>query len=169
MATLDTAKKRFSVRSYTDRKIPDDVLSRILEAGRIAPTAANFQPCRVLVIQSEQALAKLNKGANTYNAPLAFLVLSDTNRTWKRPFDGKRCTDIDASIVTTHMMLQATDENLGSVWICYFKKDVIKQEFNIPDNYEPVNILAVGYTDLEGDENRFDKARISVKEFAQII
>ncbi|MGN0902494.1 MAG: nitroreductase family protein [Succinivibrio sp.] len=169
MTTLDTARKRFSARNYKNKEISDEVLSRILEAGRIAPTAANLQPCRVMVIKSKEALSKLNHGANTYNAPVALLVLSDTSRTWKRPFDGKLCTDIDASIITTHMMLQATDEGLGSVWICYFKKDVICQEFNLPDGIEPVNILALGYTDLKGDEKRFTDARISIDEFAKTI
>lgn len=167
MSTLDTARKRFSARNFNSREIPDEILNRIIEVGRIAPTAANLQPCRVLVIKSEDAIAKLSQAANIYNAPVALLVVSDTKRTWKRPFDGKLCTDIDASIITTHMMLQATDEGLGSVWICYFKKDVLSREFNLPDNVEPVNILALGYTDLAGDENRFSSARISTEEFAK--
>ena len=62
-----------------------------------------------------------------------------------RPFDQKQTTDIDASILTDHMMLQATELGLGTVWVCYFKPDIVKKEFHLPDNLEPVNILVIGY------------------------
>lgn len=87
------------------------------------------------------------------------------NVAWKRPFDGKNTVDIDASIVTDHMMLQATELGLGTVWICYFKPDVLKKEFNIPDHVEPVNILAVGYAAGESSSpDRHDKLRKPLKE-----
>ena len=66
-------------------------------------------------------------------------------KAWTRPFDNKQTTDIDASILTDHMMLQATELGLGTVWVCFFKPDVIKKEFQLPDNLEPINILAIGY------------------------
>jgi len=82
-----------------------------------------------------------------------------------RPFDEKQTGDIDASILTDHMMLQATELGLGSVWICYFKPDVIRKEFNLPDDLEPVNILAVGYSDEEtADPERHSRTRIPVGE-----
>lgn len=67
---------------------------------------------------------------------LVIIVCSDRNTTWTRPFDGKKLTDIDASIITDHMMMEATDLGLGSVWICYFKPDVLKKEFVIPEGLE---------------------------------
>ncbi len=82
-----------------------------------------------------------------------------------RPFDKKQTTDIDASILTDHMMLQATELGLGSVWICYFKPDVIRREFGLPDHLEPVNILAVGYPNEEAaDLERHSQTRIPVEE-----
>lgn len=75
-------------------------------------------------------------------------------------------TDIDASIVTDHMMLQATALGLGSVWICYFKPDIVKKEFEIPDNLEPVNILAIGYAD---ESSTPTKNRKDMNEFAFFI
>lgn len=73
--------------------------------------------------------------------------------------------DIDASILTDHMMLQATELGLGTVWVCYFQPDVLKQEFNLPANLEPVNILVVGYSDEEdADTNRFDSQRIPMSQ-----
>ena len=62
-----------------------------------------------------------------------------------RPFDSKQTTDIDATILTDHMMLQATELGLGTVWVCYFRPDVIKKEFQLLENLEPVNILVIGY------------------------
>ena len=82
-----------------------------------------------------------------------------------QPFDKKQSGDIDASILTDHMMLQATELGLGTVWVCYFQPDVLKQEFNLPANLEPVNILVVGYSDEEdADTNRFDSQRIPMSQ-----
>lgn len=108
-------------------------------------------------------LAKLGRSANLYGAPLALIVCTNRNTVWKRPFDGKQTTDIDASIVTDHMMLQATALGLGSVWICYFQPDVLREEFQIPDNLEAVNILAIGY----GNETKVSmKDRKGMNQFA---
>lgn len=149
MDFLELAKKRYSVRSYTEKKVENEKLEAVLEAAHVAPTGANLQPQHLIVVQSDEGLNKLGKAANIYGAPLAVIVCSDTDITWKRPFDGKRMADIDASIVTDHMMLEAADLGLGSVWICYFKPDVLRTEFSIPDNLEPINILAVGYADTD--------------------
>ena len=82
-----------------------------------------------------------------------------------RPFDKKQTGDIDTSILTDHMMLQATELGLGSVWICYFKPDVIRREFGLPENLEPVNILAVGYSDEEAaDPERHKDMRIPISQ-----
>ncbi|WP_411680310.1 nitroreductase family protein [Clostridium thailandense] len=160
MDFLELAKKRYSVRKYEQKKVEEDKLLKILEAGRVAPTGANTQPQRIIVVQKEEGLGKLKKGANVYGAPLALIICADHNVAWKRPFDGKVITDIDASIVTDHMMLEATDLGLGTVWICYFDPNVIKKEFNLPENVEPVNILAVGYAKDESvSSDRHDKAR----------
>lgn len=151
MSFLDTAKKRYTVRSYTRQKVEKDKLDQILEAAHVAPTGANKQPQRLIVVQSEEGLARIGKGANIYGAPLAIIVCGNHEETWKRPFDGKKLTDIDASIVTDHMMMEATDLGLGSVWVCYFKPDVIRKEFNLPDYLEPVNILGIGYADTSSE------------------
>lgn len=161
MDFMDLAKQRFSVRKFTDAKVEEDKLEQILEAGRIAPTAANRQPQRILVLRETAGLEKAAKAANTYNAPLVLVICSDQQVVWKRPFDGKDMVDIDASIVTDHMMLQATELGLGSVWICYFKPDVLRQEFHIPDHLVPVNILAIGYNaGPQASPERHEQARL---------
>ncbi|MDE6907543.1 MAG: nitroreductase family protein, partial [Lachnospiraceae bacterium] len=77
----------------------------------------------------------------------------------------KQTVDIDASILTDHMMMEATELGLGSVWVCYFKPDVIRQEFRLPDTLEPINILAIGYANGNpADPERHQSQRISLNE-----
>ena len=162
--TLD-AKQRMSVRDYKETKVEPEKLEQILEAAHVAPTAANLQPIRLIAVQSEEGLAKISKAANIYGAPLAIIVCADHDKAWVRPFDQKQTGDIDASILTDHMMLQATELGLGTVWVCYFKPDVLRKEFDLPANLEPVNILVVGYSDEgTGDPNRFNKQRIPMSQ-----
>lgn len=161
MNFLDNAKKRYSVRSYKSQKVEQEKLDLILEAAHVAPTAANLQPVRLIVVQEKEGLAKIEKAANIYNAPLAVIVCADHSTAWTRPFDKKQTGDIDASIVTDHMMLQASELGLGTVWVCYFKPDILSQEFNLPANLEPINILVIGYADEEpADPDRHGKTRI---------
>jgi len=145
MSFIDLAKMRYSVRKYDTRPVEEDKLGKILEAGRFAPTAVNFQPQRLIVVREQTGLDKVQQAANIYGAPMAIIVCTDYNEAWKRPHDNKNFAEIDATIVTTHMMLQATELGLGTVWVGHFKPDVIKQELNIPDRVEPINILVVGY------------------------
>lgn len=165
MDFLEIAKKRYSVRSYSDKKVEAEKLDKILQAAHVAPTAANLQPIHLIAVQGKDGLEKIGKGANIYGAPLAVIVCADHDKAWVRPFDKKQTSDIDASILTDHMMIEATELGLGSVWICYFKPDIIRKEFNLPDNLEPVNILAIGYSNEESaDPERHSQTRIPVKE-----
>jgi nitroreductase len=165
MDFLKLAKERCSVREYESKKVEEEKLLKILEAGRVAPTATNSQPQRLIVVQEEEGLNKIKKGAKIYDAPLAIIVCSDHANTWKRPYDDMDTADIDASIVTDHMMLQATQLGLGTVWICYFDPETIKEEFNIPENIEPINILAIGYAAGEvAAPDRHDKNRKPLEE-----
>lgn len=149
MSFLELAKTRSSIRKYEPKKVTEEKLQKILEAGRIAPTGANTQPQRILVIREKEGLEKLAKGTNVYGAPLALIICADHSVSWKRPFDGKDIAEIDASIVTDHMMLQATELELGTCWICYFNEKIIRDEFKLPDDFEPLNILAIGYSASE--------------------
>lgn len=145
MNILDTIKTRYSVRKYANKPVEQEKVNAILEAAHCAPTAANMQPQKILVVQKSENLEKFSEGANTYNAPLVMLICADLNTAWVRPFDGKKMVDIDASIVTDHMMLTATELGLGSCWITYFDPKAISKAFDLPKNLVPVNILAIGY------------------------
>ena len=147
MEFLEIAKTRYSVRDYKSRKVEPEKLEKILLAAHVAPTAANLQPARLIVVQEEEGLNKVGKAANIYGAPLAIIVCSEHTKAWARPFDNNKTVDVDASILTDHMLMEATELGLWSVWICYFKFDVIKQDFGLPDTLESINILAIGYAD----------------------
>ena len=165
MDFLQLAKSRYAVRKYSGKKVEQEKLQIVLEAGRIAPTAANLQPQRLIVVQEKEGIERVKKAANIYDAPLIIIICSDRDAAWKRKIDGKNSGDIDASIVTDHMMLQATELGLGSLWICQFKPDVLREEFNIPANMEPVNILAIGYADGQpASTDRFKTTRKKMEE-----
>lgn len=165
MNFIEFAKKRYSVRNYNSKKVESEKLDLILEAAQIAPTGANLQPQHLIVVQETEGLQKISKAANIYGAPCAIIVCSDSDKAWTRPFDGKKLTDIDAAIVTDHMMLQATELGLGTVWVCYFKPDVIRKEFALPTHLEPVNILVIGYSDEKPESpNRHTSTRKPLTE-----
>lgn len=145
MDFLQLAKERHSVRQYASTPVEEEKLQRILEAGRVAPTAANYQPQRFLVVRTTQELAKLGKTANIHGAPLAVLVCGLKDRAWKRPQDGHSMLEIDASIAATHMVLQACSEGIGSCWITWFHPAMLRHEFALPENVIPVHILVFGY------------------------
>ena len=165
MDFITIAKTRCSIRSYTGQRVEPEKLEKILEAAHVAPTAANLQPVRLIVVQSVGGLAKIGKAANIYGAPLAIIVCADRSKAWVRPFDRKQTGDIDDSILTDHMMLQAAELGLGSVWVCCFKPDVLRREFCLPANLEPVNILAAGYAgESFASTERHSQTRIPVNE-----
>jgi nitroreductase len=166
MEFLELAKKRYSVRKYDAKKVEEEKLLKILEAGRIAPTAANFQPQRLIVVQKEEGMSKLKRcSANTYGAPVVIIVCGDTDVSWKRRYDNKDLCDVDASIITDHMMLQAAELGLGTVWIGSFDPAAVKREFNLPDNVEPVSILPLGYAaDEAKSPDRHDRDRKPLNE-----
>lgn len=147
MDFLSLAKKRYACRKYKDAKVEREKLDRILEAGRVAPTGANRQPQRLVVVESAEGMERLARCTRDFGAPLAIIVCADTEQVWTRKYDGKKIGDIDASIVTDHMMLAAASLGLDTLWVCMFKPEAVREEFRLPAHVEPVNILLIGYGD----------------------
>lgn len=165
MKFIELAVKRYSVRSFDTKKISQEDLNLILKAGQLAPTAANRQPQRILVLESEEALAKLQTCTiYHFNAPLALLICADKNEAWERSYDGKVHTDIDGSIIATHMMLQAAELGLGSTWVGHFDPAAIREAFNIPTNLEPVCLLPIGYPSSEAKPNPNHEKRKDISQ-----
>ena len=132
MDFLKLAKKRYACRKYLSRQVEPEKLELILEAGRVAPTGANRQPQRLVVVQSKEGMERLARCTRDFGAPTAVIVCADTSEAWTRKYDGKNISDIDASIVTDHMMLAAASLGLDTLWICMFKPEAVREEFALP-------------------------------------
>ncbi|MCM1129368.1 MAG: nitroreductase family protein [Alistipes senegalensis] len=146
MSFNDLAAKRYSVRKFSTQEVEKEKLEYVLRAGQLAPTAVNFQPQRILVITDRQARARLRECTSYhFNAPVSFLVCSEKEEAWVRPYDKKNSGEIDCSIVTTQMMLAAADIGLGTTWVMYFDPERIREAFSIPPSLEPVALLVMGY------------------------
>ena len=161
MNFLELAKSRFSVRKYKPIPVKDDDLNYVLEAGRIAPSAVNYQPWHFLVLREKESLEKIRQ---TYlrewfkEAPIVIVLLGDHIRGWKRA-DGKVHTDIDVAIAADHMTLAAADRGLGTCWVCNFDKKKTVELFNLPDYLEPIVFLPLGYTDVQAEQERHIEKR----------
>lgn len=165
MDLIELLKERYSVRQFSDKEVENEKLDLILEAGRLAPTAVNFQPQRILVIKSNEALEKLKECTRYhFNAPLAILVCYDNSISWKRAYDNKDMGEVDASIVTTQMMLEITNLGLGTTWVGHFDPSAVRSEFNLPENIIPVALLPVGYPAEDTAPNPRHFERLDLKE-----
>ena len=147
MNFLQLAKdQRFSVRKFKAQAVEKEKLDLILEAGRIAPTACNYQPQRILVIEDAVALEKLKQCTPChFDEPIALMVCYDKTTCWKNKTSGTVGGDVDASIVTTQMMLEAVELGLGTTWVGAFNHQKARELFEIPDYLVPVALLPIGY------------------------
>ena len=141
------AKDRYSLRQYKTQPVEQEKIEQMLETMRIAPTAGNRQPHRVKVITAPEELAKVDECTRCrFGAPLVFLICYDKDTCWKRtPFDGASSGEVDASIITTYLMMQAQELGLGSCWVMFFDPAKTVEAFGLPDNLVPVAFLPVGY------------------------
>ena len=153
MNFLGMASARFSVRKYQERPVEDEKINAILEAGRLAPTAHNYQPQKIYVVRSVEAREKLKSVCKcTFDAPVIFVVGYDRDRCWKNHLmPGYESGETDASIVCTHMMLEASDLGLGCCWVGLFSSEEIKSALRLPENVRVTSLLPTGYA-AEGVE-----------------
>ncbi|MDR2493810.1 MAG: nitroreductase family protein [Spirochaetaceae bacterium] len=140
------AAARYSVRKFKTQQVEQEKIDCLLRAARIAPTAGNRQPHRILVITKEAGLKKVDDCTPyRFNAPLVLLTAYDTRRDWTRKYDGQQSGMTDAAIVTTHLMLQAADIGLGSTWVMSFDPRKAVSHFQIPAHLVPAAFLVIGY------------------------
>jgi nitroreductase len=166
MNFLELAKLRFSSRKYSPEPVEDHKLMYVLEAGRVAPSAANYQPWEFLVIQSGPMLEQIHPVYPRewfYKAPVVILILGDHSQSWKRA-DGKDHCDIDIAITTDHMTLAATESGLATCWICNFNAELCKSVLKLPEHLEPIVILSLGYPEDQADTNRHKMKRKTLKD-----
>lgn len=145
MKFLDLAKLRCTTRSFVQQPVEKEKLDYILEAGRVAPTACNKQPQRIIVVQKPSNIQKVQNAYNTFGSPCVMIICRDTRHALIRPFDNKCSGDLDIGIITDHMMLAAREAGIGSVMVGLFDPAIIRHEFAIPDYIEPTALLLLGY------------------------
>jgi len=138
---------RNSIRGYLDRPVEDGKLELILEAARLAPTAANRQPFRVAVVIEpaiRAAFADAYPREWFYEAPVILVVCGVPSEAWVRA-DGFDSLVTDAAIVMDHMILQATDLGLGTCWIANFDPNAVRRILELPEDLVPLFVTPLGY------------------------
>jgi nitroreductase len=159
MNTMDSSSvftvisTRRSIRKYQSKPISDDQLSRILEAGRLAPSAANRQPWHFLVITDPTVRKQMRQayGRDWFaDSPVILVVCADPREAWVRA-DGEEYWKVDAAIALQNMIMQATTEGLGTCWIGAFDEPMAKQILGIPNPIRVVAMTPLGYPDEEKD------------------
>jgi nitroreductase len=165
MEFLDLAKQRCTIRSFSDKTIEKENLDYILESGRVAPSACNKQPQRIIVIQENRNIEKVQKAYKTFGSKCIMIICRDERDALVREFDNKCSGDLDIGIVTDHMMLAAREKGIGSVMVGLFDPRIIRKEFNLPKYILPTALLILGYP-KEGflDPNRHLTMRKPIDE-----
>lgn len=166
MTFLELAGKRYSCRKYDSRPVEREKLEKILEAGRIAPSAVNKQPWRFHVFTNKESL---NEFYGVYHrewfrtAPCVIAICGDHRESWKRK-DGKDHCDTDIAIATDHMTLQAAELGLATCWICNFDPEKTREALELPGHQEPMVLIPVGYPLDSPDPERHRTKRKTLEE-----
>ena len=146
MEYFEVLEKRFSCREFKDEEVSQELIDKILEAGRLSPTAVNFQPERIYVCKSEEILEKLKTACKyTFNARLIFVIAYNTKEAWVRRSDDSEFGIVDASIVTTNMMNAITALGLGSCFVCSMHQDRVEEILGLPKHIKVLALLPTGY------------------------
>ncbi len=146
MDFIQLAEKRYSCKKYGERAVEPEKLERILEAGRLAPTAKNLQEQRVYVVRSEEGLEKIDRVTPCrYGAGTVLVVAYDRRNVFTYP-GGKRDSGTeDATIVATHLLLAAAAEGVDSCWVNFFDPEKLAAELRLPENEDVLMLLDLGY------------------------
>ena len=159
-------QRRYSCRAFSPNPVEQEKVDRILEAGRIVPTAVNKQPVHLWAISNPGTLEAI-KGVtrSNYGAPLIIVVGCRPDDAWVRRYDGKNGAEVDASIVATYLMLAAENEGLATLWVGSFDPALLRGILPGADGYELVAMINVGYPAPESQPSPMHGARKAMDEF----
>ena len=147
MEYFELIQKRYSVRAYKPDPVEEEKLQQVLEAARLAPTAANRQPFQIIVIHTEGQKTDLNRIYQRdwfVQAPLLICAVGVPRISWVRS-DNRRYLDVDVAIVMDHLILAAANLGLGTCWVAAFDVAVVRQILNLPGEVEPLIFTPLGY------------------------
>jgi len=154
MDIYEVMKTRRSVRSYLPDPVPKEKLNKILQAAQMAPSGGNKQPWKFIIIQDEQkkkGLIPFVHGVNDHNkdiarqAPIVVVACGQKLGINRAGYMGDLSMLVDVSIATTHLMLAARAEGLGTCWLGGFDNAKIKDYLSIPPDYQIVALLTLGF------------------------
>lgn len=166
---LDMTKERWSVRRFAPEQISDEHMSRILEAGRNAPSACNYQPQRILVLQSEETIDKMRMLTHwAFNAPTILLACADLTESWKN-IDGCDSAEVDTAIALDHMMMEAWECGVGSTWVRGFDERVMHEAFGLPSTWKIVAMMPMGYPSEKARPSKWHFNRKSAEELYRFV
>ncbi len=153
---LELARRRYSVRSYKPDPVEKEKLERILEGGRLAPTAVNLQPFQLIVIRTANRKAELLRIYSKkwfVQPPIVICACGLPGKSWVRK-DGKNYNDVDVAIVMDHLILAATAEGLGTCWIGAFDRAAAREVLGLPEDVEPIALTPLGYANDRPPEKK---------------
>ena len=172
MEYSELIKNRESVRNYDpDRPVPGEIIGKILDAGRSAPSACNYQPWKFLVISSPPMLDKVHQCYRKEwfaNAPHILVIVGLKDHAWVRSYDGYNSLETDVAIAMTHIILAATNEGVGTCWIAAFDPEVLRKALDLNDNQVVYCITPLGYP-RSGYKKPAPRTRKSLKEITEFL
>jgi nitroreductase len=147
MEFFELIQKRYSVRAYKSTPVEEEKIQKVLEAARLAPTAANKQPLRFIVVETKGRESELKRvyGREWFvKAPVVICACALPREGWTRK-DGKNYADVDATIAMDHLILAAADLGLGTCWIAAFDPEEARLFLKLPVGFEPLAFTPLGY------------------------
>lgn len=162
----DIIRKRTSVRKFSNAKVESEKLNKILEAGRVAPTAKNIQPIKIYVVDSNEGKDKIDKATRCrYGAETVLIVCGNKEDAYHK---GEYTTaEMDSCIVATHMMLEATNIGVDNIWVEAFDANVVREEFDIPTEYTPYLLMPLGYKTDDCPANPMHDKRKAIEDIIE--
>ena len=147
MNVYEAILARKSVRAYQNREVSDEVLKKVLEAARLAPSASNRQEWRFIVVRDPEMREKLAEAARRQmfiaEAPVVIVCCAETDGHIMSC--GEACYPIDVAVAIDHLTLAAAEEGLGTCWIGAFNQAKVKSLLKIPPEIQVVELLPLGY------------------------
>lgn len=167
MDFLNLSRDRYSVRKFNDQPVEQEKIDLILKSAMEAPTACNWQPFKVWVIRSPEAVEKVYETTPyTFGTKLFFVIGGNPDTAWIRKYDGKSFADVDATIVATQMMLAIHELGLGTTWVGSFDEGKLKAAFPEMEGYSLIAMFPTGYPAEDAEPSRL---HLASKEKAELV
>ncbi|MEM2891710.1 MAG: nitroreductase family protein [Thermoplasmata archaeon] len=149
MDLMEAIKTRRSIRRYKQAPIPEALLKEVLNAARLAPSADNAQPWRIIVVLDEQTKLRLAGACNGQKfiaeAPVVLVACGVPDEAFPTIGGYMNSHVIDASVALDHLTLVAHSKGLGTCWIGAFKEEKVKEILGIPEDIRVVALTPLGY------------------------